>query len=426
MTGAARDGEGEDAAPAAAGTPVPFPRNFYVANAIELFERLAFYGAYVVLSMYLTTVVGLSDVTAGDVMALYALFRLGPILGGILADRIGFKVALVVSLVLYAAGYGVLFVARDVLAAQASIVLIGLAGALFKPIITGTVVRTSPPGRQTEGFAIFYRIVNAGSVVGKTLTYFVRTLVSLRLVVVNAVIASLVAVGLAALVFSEPAAAAAASGEPAKKPGVMEVLRGVFGALREWRFTGALLILSGFYFMSEQFYQTFPKYVTRVVDPDAPLEWVTLVNPLMIALFQGQVTGRSKSLLPLSAMVAAMFVASASMFLMGAWPGLVGACVSFGVFAFAEMIFAPRFYDYVARFAPKGQEATFMGLTVLPVALGGMVGGVVSGRLIARYLPEGGPHDPFTIWTIYAASGLVCALLMFGFHRLATRRAVAG
>src|SRR5690349_11842151 len=70
-------------------TPTPFPRSFYVANAIELFERLAFYGAYVVLSVYLTTVVGLDDVTAGDVMALYAFFRLGPILGGVFADRVG-------------------------------------------------------------------------------------------------------------------------------------------------------------------------------------------------------------------------------------------------------------------------------------------------------------------------------------------------
>jgi POT family proton-dependent oligopeptide transporter len=406
----------------AAETPAPFPRSFYVANAIELFERLAFYGAYVVLSVYLTSEVGLDDVTAGDVMALYALFRLGPIVGGVLADRVGFKAALVVSLALYAVGYAALLAATDAFMARTGIVLIGLAGALFKPIITGTVVRTSPPGRQTEGFALFYRIVNAGSVIGKTLTYFVRVFVSLRLVVLNAVIASLIAVGLAVLAFKEPAPAA--KDEPAKPRATLgEVARGVGRALRDWRFSGALVILSGFYFMAEQFYQTFPKYVTRHIDADAPLEWVTLINPLCIALFQSQVTGRSKSLAPLSAMLAAMFVASASMFAMGALPGLGGACVSFAVFAFAEMIFAPRFFDYVARFAPKGQEATFMGLTVLPVALGGMFGGVVSGRLIAEYLPAEGARDPFTIWTIYAGLGLACALLMAVYHRFASRPA---
>ena len=131
-------------------TPAPFPRSFYVANGIELFERWAFYGLYVVLSLHLTSVVGLSDAAAGDVMALYAFFRLGPLIGGVIADRIGFKNALAVSLAIYAVGYAVLGFAHDASMASLSIILIGVAGALFKPIITGTVVRTSPPGRQTE------------------------------------------------------------------------------------------------------------------------------------------------------------------------------------------------------------------------------------------------------------------------------------
>jgi POT family proton-dependent oligopeptide transporter len=423
-------------------TPAPFPRSFYVANGIELFERWAFYGLYVVLSLHLTSVVGLSDAQAGDVMALYAFFRLGPLLGGIIADRIGFKNALAVSLAIYAVGYAVLGFAHDAPMASLSIVLIGLAGALFKPIITGTVVRTSPPGRQTEGFAIFYRTVNAGSVVGKSLTYGIRTLGALSLVVINAVVASVIAFVLAVFVFVEPSAKPAGA-DPKKtdaptasedRPSVLTVLKGVWTALRDIRFSGALLILTGFYFMSEQFYQTFPKYITRAVSEDAPLEWVTLLNPLTIAIFQGIVTARTKALSPVMAMAAASGVGALSMFLMGTLGpvvgaqmgggvavGLGGACISFAVFAFAEMIFAPRFYDYVARFAPKGQEATFMGLTVLPVALGGMIGGVVSGRLIDRYLPLEGERDPFTIWAIYAALGVVSAIVMLVYERLVRR-----
>jgi dipeptide/tripeptide permease len=393
----------------------PFPRNFFVANGIELFERWAFYGLYVVLSLHLTSVVGLDDIESGQVMGLYSLFRLGPLIGGVIADRIGFKNALAGSLLVYAAGYAVLGFAHDVTLASVSMVLIGLAGALFKPIITGTVVRTSPPGRQTEGFAIFYRTVNAGSVIGKSLTYGIRTLGNLAFVVWNSVVGSLVGLALAVLVFVEPEAKAEEPGRP--KTTVREVLRGVGRALIDVRFSGALLILTGFYFMSEQFYQTFPKYITRHVAPDAPLEWVTLLNPLTIAIFQGVVTANTKKLTPLVAMVLACFVGAGSMFLMGALPGLAGACVSFAVFAFAEMIFAPRFYDYVARFAPAGQEATFMGLTVLPVALGGLVGGFVSGPMIDRYLPAEGPRDPFVIWTSYAALGVLSALLMLAYER---------
>ena len=85
------------------------------------------------------------------------------------------------------------------------------------------------------------------------------------------------------------------------------------------------------------------------------------------------------------------------------------------------MIFAPRFYDYVARFAPPGQEATFMGISVLPVAVGGMIGGIVSGRLIARFMPEEGVREPLILWASYAGLGLVCALAMAAFHRVASR-----
>ncbi len=402
--------------------PVPFPRSFFVGNAIELFERWAFYGLYVVLSLHLTSVVGLSDAQAGDVMALYAFFRLGPLIGGVIADRIGFKNALAGSLLVYAAGYAILGFAHDATLASVSIILIGLAGAMFKPIITGTVVRTSPPGRQTEGFAIFYRTVNAGSVIGKSLTYAIRTFGNLAFVVWNSVAGSIAALVLAVFVFREPEPQKSADGAAqAARPSVGTVLKGVLRAMLDLRFSGALLILTGFYFMSEQFYQTFPKYITRHVAADAPLEWVTLLNPLTIALFQGVVTRNTKKLSPLLAMVLASFIGALSMFLMGTLPGLAGACVSFAVFAFAEMIFAPRFFDYVARFAPKGQEATFMGLTVLPVALGGMIGGLVSGRLIERYLPVEGARDPFTIWAIYASLGIVSAFLMLGYERLARR-----
>src|SRR6185295_5672372 len=142
-----------------------------------------------------------------------------------------------------------------------------------------------------------------------------------------------------------------------------------------------------------------------------------------IAIFQGLVTARSKRLSAVGAMVLATFIGAVSMTLMGFLPGLLGAGVAFAVFAFAEMTFAPRFYDYVAGFAPKGQEATFMGLTVVPVAIGGMIGGVVSGRLIKLWLPEHGPQFTTYLWGTYAACGLACGVAMFVYHRLASRPA---
>ena len=150
----------------------PFPRTFYVANAIELFERMGFYGMFVGLVLYLTNVVGFSDVETGFLLGNYRLLTsLAPIPCGAIADRISFRGSLVVAFSLYVFGYVALFLFPSKGLAIAALACTALGGGFMKPVIVGTVVRTAPEGRESEGFAIFYRMINAGSVVGKTLAY---------------------------------------------------------------------------------------------------------------------------------------------------------------------------------------------------------------------------------------------------------------
>lgn len=395
------------------GEPEPFPRTFYVANAIELFERLAHYGMYVGLVLYLSNVVGYSDVATGVLMGNFRLVgSLAPIPCGTIADRISFKRALIIAFCLYALGYLGLFLFPTQQVAPFSLLSIAVGGGFMKPVITGTVVRTAPVGRETEGFAVFYRMVNSGSVVGKLLAYGVRVLVKLRFVMLNSLGAILIALGLAAFLYEEPTRGKARS-EP-----FLTILRGYGTALKNLRFSAFLVIFAGFYFMAEQFYMTFPKYVTRHIDPKAPLEFITLINPLLIALFQGFVTRSTKGLRPVTTMVMGVLIASLSMLVMGTIPGLIGACISGGIFAVAEMTFSPRFYAYIGSFAPEGKAGMYMGLAFVPSAIGAWIGGQASGVLIARYLPAEGARSPFSIWSTYAALGLVCALLMLIYRKV--------
>jgi hypothetical protein len=124
-------------------------------------------------------------------------------------------------------------------------------------------------------------------------------------------------------------------------------------------------------------------------------------------------------------MAAAFFIGSLSMLVMGAVPTLAGACISGALFAVAEMTFSPRFYDYVASFAPEGRAGMYMGLTLVPTAIGVSVGGYVSGRLVAAYIPQAGPTYPLPVWSTYAALGVGCGLLMLGYRLLVTRVARA-
>ena len=411
MTAAASLSGAEPPAP-----KTPFPRTFYVANGIELLERLAFYGMYIGLSLYLSREVGMSDVAVGVLLGNYRLVgSLAPVPCGAIADRIGFRTSLLVAFSLYAASYVSLYALRTPASATLALMGVAVAGGFMKPVISGTVVRTAPEGRQTEGFAVFYRMVNAGSVVGKTLAYGVRVVVSLRHVMITSVVACLAALGLAAFGYQEPERG------KAKAAPLSDTLRGWKDALSNPRFAAFLVVFSGFYFMADQFYMTFPKYVTRHIDEKAPLELVTLINPAVIALGQGTVTRLLGGLRPLTTMVLGVTIASTSMLVMGVVPGLAGACLSGAIFACAEMTFSPRFYDYVASFAPEGKAGTYMGLAFVPAAIGGWVGGQVSGPMIARYLPASGPRQPLVVWTTYAALGACCAVLMLAYRRWAER-----
>jgi MFS family permease len=133
----------------------------------------------------------------------------------------------------------------------------------------------------------------------------------------------------------------------------------------------------------------------------------------------------TKRIAPLFAIALGVLVGAGSMLLMGSIPTLAGACLSFFVFAVAEMILSPRYYEYVSSFAPKGREGMFMGLSIVPVGLGGLAGGVLSGRLVARFLPKEGPRDPLVVWGTYAAIGVVCAAMLGTYAAVIRRRRAA-
>ena len=71
-----------------------FPREFWSANAVELFERMAYYAIFIELALYLTRNYGFSDVHAGWAAAYLAAFiYLVPTFAGAWADRAGFRKA---------------------------------------------------------------------------------------------------------------------------------------------------------------------------------------------------------------------------------------------------------------------------------------------------------------------------------------------
>ena len=88
-----------------------FPRAFWVANVMEIFERMGWYGFYAVSSLYLTGsiadgMLGFSSQDRGVIQGLATFFLyLFPAVFGALADRYGYKAMFLASCIVMAPGY---------------------------------------------------------------------------------------------------------------------------------------------------------------------------------------------------------------------------------------------------------------------------------------------------------------------------------
>ena len=211
-------------AQAAAGSPSAppperFPAVFWTANVTELFERCAYYSMASFVVIYLGQL-GLGKYWPSNLNSvLWTLVYFLPILSGTIADQVGFRKSLLFAFVLLACGYLLMgvpvwfggaalsqvvrpeFTASPALVGTVvvAILLIGAGGSVVKPCISGTVQKTSG-ALATLGFAIFYMIINIGSLFGRGTAFVVRTRSSVVPVLLTVILCGIAATLLTFLV----------------------------------------------------------------------------------------------------------------------------------------------------------------------------------------------------------------------------------
>lgn len=158
----------------------PFPAAFYVANTMEIFERLAWYGMYTLLASYIMTPnaqggLGLGNTERGLIMGVVPFFLyLFPVISGALADRFGYRKMFLLSFVLMAPSYYFLGYATNLGSFISLFMLIALGAGIFKPVVIATISRSTDNTNRGLGFGIFYMMVNIGGFLGPLLAPIVQ------------------------------------------------------------------------------------------------------------------------------------------------------------------------------------------------------------------------------------------------------------
>jgi len=98
-------------------------------------------------------------------------------------------------------------------------------------------------------------------------------------------------------------------------------------------------------------------------------------------------------------------------------PTIWGAILSLFVLALGEITQSPRYYEYISRLAPPGQQGTYMGFAFLPIGIGSLIGGWFGGTLVHHFGEV--QHRPSMIWWSVTGVGLVTAVLLWIYDRFA-------
>ncbi len=422
-----------------------FPKVFWTANVVELFERAAYYGCFIALALYLTDRVGFTDIETGWVIAVFAsTLYFMPTFMGLLADKIGFRAALVLAFALLTAGYALLGAFQMKSTALLSLALILLGGAIVKPVISGTVAKCSDEAHRARAFSIFYQMINIGAFAGKTVAKPLRT--GLGLEYINFYAASMAFVALVVVLLFYRNVDEHGAGRTAR-----EIFAGLLRVVKNVRFMALIIIVGGFWAIQGQLYATMPKYTIRLIGQGASPEWLANINPFIVVLLVIPITHLMRKVRPVGSIAVALLIIPFSALAISLSPVLEGITgpsirlvgslsmspitammiIGIALQGLAECFLSPRFYEYASRQAPEGETGLYMGYSSLTTFFAWLFGFAISGYLLDAYCPDPKKVAPemmqaayahaHYIWYYFAAIGVAAFLLLLVFRYVTDR-----
>ncbi len=380
-----------------------YPRTFWIANSIELIERAAWYGVFMLFANYLTGSfdeggLEFSQSQKGWIMGVgTGILYFLPIFTGAIADRYGYRKVLLLAFSIYTSAF-FLFPLFDSFTGVFAIYLyLAIGAALFKPVISATIAKTTTDETSSIGFGIFYMMVNLGAFIGPLLTMLYKEnmfYISGGVIVLNFALL---------LFYKEPGR------EVDTRPigeSMKQIFRNIGIVVKDLKFMLFLLIIAGFWTMYNQLFFALPVFIDQWVDSSQMYlffkeylpfiareyanngqmnaEFITNFDAMFIIIFQVMISSIVMKLRPLSTMVTGFIIATIGMALTVYTQNVMFILVAILVFSIGEMSASPKITEYIGRIAPTNKKALFMGFAYIPLFLGNILAGVVAGPIYQK------------------------------------------
>jgi MFS family permease len=395
-----------------------FNRPIQLLLVNQLTINLGFYMLMPYLATHLAGDLGLAAWLVGLVLGVRNLSQQGLFLvGGSLADRLGYKPMILAGLVLRTMGFGLLGFATSIPALLLASALTGLAGALFNPAVRAYLAQEAGE-RRVEAFAVFNVFYQLGILAGPILGLLLGG-IAFRLT------CAVAAVLFAVLAAFQARALPGRRGSRADADGSM---------LHDWRqalgnraFLLFSLAMIGSYVLNFQVYLGLPIEVRRATGGESGVMILFAVSGLLAVAGQVRITAWAKArwspaqaIIRGLALMGAAFVPLALTALL-AWPSstngtggtlahglaLAPILISTLLLTLATMVVYPFEMDTIVTLGGPRMVGTYYGLYNTLSGIGIAIGNLATGAALDAGSRMGVPALP---WLVLTVLGVACAV----------------
>ena len=416
-----------------------FPKNFWTVIFMEFLERGSYYGVMSVLSVFLILSgseggLNFSKEQAGAILGtIPPLLYFLPIIAGAIADRYGYRKVLFFAFTCMIFGYGFTGLSNSYFFVFISLMLMALGAGFFKPVISGTIARSTNENNSGLGFGIYYWSINLGAFLFPLILVPILKAQSYSYIFYMAAILATILFVINIFLYKEP------EGKKSNKS-LSQVFREMILVLKDWRFILMIFLYSGFWILYFQMFGTVLWYVRDYVDM-APLnsavnsflglfidnpswkfdvEHVTVINAGVIILLQLIVSNIVKRTPALPTMITGIGFGTLGMLILSIssspWVFILGIVT----FTLGEMTTHPKFISYIGLIAPADKKALYLGYSFLYGVIGSSIGGFLGARLYVKYVDN--LHQPATLWLILSCIGLFSMVSLIIYNRFVAKK----
>ena len=177
-----------------------------------------------------------------------------------------------------------------------------------------------------------------------------------------------------------------------------------------------LLIFSGYWIVYWQLFITLPIYVHDYVDPKADTEGMLSIGPIIVIAFTVIFSVLTQKISAFRAVMLGTLVSMVAFAVLALHSSMWAVYATLVVMAIGELIQQPRYYEYISRLAPAGQQGTYMGFAFLPLGIGSFLGGPIGGALLHQFGEV--QHQPQLFLWALTTIGLTTTLLLWIYDRI--------